>query len=60
MSRDVSFDYWRNHRCVRCGRFGRDVVLDVESFIHHGGELVCKDRKCCERYVRRLRKRGVK
>ena len=38
--------------CSKCGRKYPEVILNIESQIHHGRSPVCLDTKNCERFKR--------
>jgi hypothetical protein len=44
-------------RCVRCGKAQPVSSVNVEARIHHRGEVICYDRKACERRVRKAKKK---
>lgn len=46
---------YRNKACTICTRRFPETILNIEGFLHHGTDLICIDRKSCERVKRRLK-----
>ena len=43
----------RQRPCSICGRRFPDTVINVEGWIHHGGEWKCLNAKECSRYKKK-------
>jgi hypothetical protein len=47
---------YKDELCARCGRKYPDTILNIEGMIHHHCELLCLDKKDCEKAVKKKRK----
>jgi hypothetical protein len=48
-------DIYKDSICIRCGRKYPDTILNIEGVIHHNCQMLCLDRRSCEK-VTKLKK----
>jgi len=58
--RIVGKTFERTSECQKCWLLVPDEDLDLENYIHHNGILKCKDRKACQKRVKKYKKRENK
>jgi hypothetical protein len=52
-------DIYKDSICIRCGRKYPDTILNIEGVIHHNCQMLCLDRRSCEKLAK-LRKEKIK